>query len=159
MCRCRPCSVFSPVVRSLALSTPTIKFFRIDTDECDTLSQRFGIRSLPSFRFVRGGHTAQDVVATVDANEDFLYSFYTSLATVSTHEEQLRLQQSRNPEAHLKPSTEVSFLAIVALYSSVFAMDSILNRFISVGGQQSFCVGGRSFDSGLTASGVAFIVC
>lgn len=117
--------MFTPVIRSLALATPTVKFFSIDVDECDALTLRFGVRSLPAVRFVRAGCTPQDVVATVDANEGFLHSFYTSLDTVSTPEEQLRLQQSRSPDSNLKPPSEVWQSSLCVLSDLAFD-DSVL---------------------------------
>ncbi|CAH8556356.1 unnamed protein product [Schistosoma turkestanicum] len=51
---CGPCSDIAPVFKELSTKYPNMKFVKIDVDKLGDLAQRYNIRSLPTFIFLRG---------------------------------------------------------------------------------------------------------
>ncbi|KAJ1967160.1 hypothetical protein IWQ62_002029 [Dispira parvispora] len=50
---CGPCRMISPVVDSLAKEYPDICFVKVDVDKHSELSSEFGVRAMPTFKFVK----------------------------------------------------------------------------------------------------------
>ena len=60
---CGPCRMVEPVVESVAEKyTGRLKVGRINVDEEGELAAKFGIRSIPSLMFFKGGEVAEMVV-------------------------------------------------------------------------------------------------
>lgn len=53
---CGPCQRISPVYKFLAESNPDIKFFKIDVDVNDELTVAFGVKSMPTFIFIKNAN-------------------------------------------------------------------------------------------------------
>lgn len=54
---CGPCKRISPKYKELATSgrVPGAKFLKVDVDECEEVSSRFDLRSIPAFFFYKNG--------------------------------------------------------------------------------------------------------
>lgn len=52
---CGPCKQIAPVFESLAAANPHVTFVKIDVDECKDLQSEYGVSSMPTFKFLRGG--------------------------------------------------------------------------------------------------------
>src|SRR5690242_17941678 len=50
---CSPCRLINPVYRELAENNPTIKFFKVDVDKNNKLSEMFKIKVMPTFFFFK----------------------------------------------------------------------------------------------------------
>ena len=60
---CGPCRMVTPVVESVAAKyAGRLKVGKVNVDEEGELAARFGIRSIPSLLFFRGGQLAQTVI-------------------------------------------------------------------------------------------------
>ncbi|KAG5441038.1 Thioredoxin-like protein 1 [Clonorchis sinensis] len=51
---CRPCSEIAPVFSSLSETHTEARFLKVDVDKNDSVASEYGIRSLPTFVFLRG---------------------------------------------------------------------------------------------------------
>ena len=51
---CPPCKKIAPVFAKLSDEHPSLKFVKIDVDEFGSMAQEYGIRSVPTFFFVKG---------------------------------------------------------------------------------------------------------
>ncbi|TGZ67592.1 hypothetical protein CRM22_004683 [Opisthorchis felineus] len=51
---CRPCSEIAPVFSSLSETHTEVRFLKVDVDKNDSIASEYGIRSLPTFVFLRG---------------------------------------------------------------------------------------------------------
>ncbi len=52
---CGPCQMLAPHVEALADEFPTLKVCRVDVDAAGALAARYGISSIPTLIFFRGG--------------------------------------------------------------------------------------------------------
>ncbi len=52
---CGPCQQIAPKFEALAAAMPHVRFLKVDVDECKDLSQQFGVKSMPTFKMLRGG--------------------------------------------------------------------------------------------------------
>ncbi len=52
---CGPCKRIAPLFIEIAQKYPDISFFKVDVDEAQELSEKFGIESLPTFVFMHNG--------------------------------------------------------------------------------------------------------
>ena len=58
---CGPCKSLEPVLDKLEKTHPDITFVKVDVDECQDLSNRCGIRHVPTVFFVRKGKVVRKV--------------------------------------------------------------------------------------------------
>ena len=52
---CGPCQMIAPKYEQLAEKFPTITFLKVDCDQSSDLAEAFGVRSLPTFVFLKSG--------------------------------------------------------------------------------------------------------
>ncbi|KAE8218868.1 hypothetical protein CF319_g7330 [Tilletia indica] len=76
---CRPCESIGPIYDQLASTYASqLDFYSFDVDEVDdVLSEELGIRSMPTFIYLRNGMTKGHVVG---ANQDRLEEFLAQAA-------------------------------------------------------------------------------
>ncbi len=53
---CGPCQMLAPHVDSLAEEYPTLKICRLDVDTAGEIAMRYGITSIPTLIYFRGGN-------------------------------------------------------------------------------------------------------
>ena len=96
---CAPCCALAPMIRRLAVFTPVAKFIRVDVDQCDGLTARLLVRSLPTIKFVRGGLKPGNVVSSiVGMSEDFQTKFKSTLNDLYTTDERVRMEAFLNAQ-------------------------------------------------------------
>ena len=52
---CGPCRMLAPVLEEISKQQANIKFVSVNVDENPTLSERFGVFSIPCVVFIKGG--------------------------------------------------------------------------------------------------------
>jgi len=50
---CGPCQRISPIFRELADNNQKINFYKIDVDKNEKLTELFGVKSMPTFFFIK----------------------------------------------------------------------------------------------------------
>lgn len=66
---CGPCKALAPIVEELASQfTGKIKFFKINVDEAQSLSQRFDIQGVPTLLLVKNGKVIDTLVGMTSAS-------------------------------------------------------------------------------------------
>lgn len=65
---CSPCKMLSPVVDSIAEEHPEIKIYKIDIDEEPSLTERFGIMSVPTLVVMKNGEIVRTSVGFKSRN-------------------------------------------------------------------------------------------
>ncbi|ORY24880.1 PITH domain-domain-containing protein [Naematelia encephala] len=58
---CGPCHAIAPVYDELATRFTHVKFVKIDVDGQRELAQRFGIRAMPTFKFIKAGREIAEI--------------------------------------------------------------------------------------------------
>ncbi len=58
---CRPCKTLEPIIEQLSEEVPH-KVFKVDIDECATLSKKFGIKSVPTIAVFKDGTLVKSFV-------------------------------------------------------------------------------------------------
>ena len=59
---CGPCKMISPHIDALAESYPALKVCRLDVDEATATAIRYGVSSIPTLLFFRGGEVVETLV-------------------------------------------------------------------------------------------------
>lgn len=62
---CGPCRMFSPIIDELAGKYPKIAFGKLNVDENDATTKRFGIMSIPTTLIFREGRLVDSIVGAV----------------------------------------------------------------------------------------------
>ena len=52
---CGPCKAFAPIFNEVASQMPNIGFFKVDIESCDEVTNRCGVRSVPSVCIFKDG--------------------------------------------------------------------------------------------------------
>jgi len=52
---CGPCKRLGPVIDQLAQEIDTVTFLKVDVDQLNSISSRYGIRSIPTLLFFKNG--------------------------------------------------------------------------------------------------------
>ena len=61
LARCGPCQQIAPKFAAMAAAMPHVRFLKVDVDECKDLSQQFGVKSMPTFKFLKGGRELDEM--------------------------------------------------------------------------------------------------
>ena len=61
-----------------------VLFLKVDVDKCDAVAKRYGIKSLPTVKFFRGGSELQHCVATIEGGGPKFLAEYTQVMTKNT---------------------------------------------------------------------------
>lgn len=56
---CGPCKMIAPQLEALARSKPHVNFAKVDVDRCPDIVREYPVRSVPTFRFFKGGQVVQ----------------------------------------------------------------------------------------------------
>ncbi len=56
---CGPCQMLAPHVDALADAYPTLKVCRLDVDDAGEIAMRYGITSIPTLIYFRGGEAVK----------------------------------------------------------------------------------------------------
>jgi thioredoxin 1 len=62
--RCAPCRVMGPVLEELAAERDDIRFVKVDVDENQHSSARYGVMSMPTFMVFDGGEPVLTLVGS-----------------------------------------------------------------------------------------------
>ena len=52
---CGPCKMLSPVIDELASETEGVEFYKINVDDADLVSEKYGIASIPTILYFENG--------------------------------------------------------------------------------------------------------
>ena len=52
---CGPCKMLSPVIDELASETEGVEFYKINMDDADEVSEKYGIASIPTILYFENG--------------------------------------------------------------------------------------------------------
>ncbi|KAJ2322988.1 mitochondrial thioredoxin [Coemansia sp. RSA 2611] len=74
---CGSCKTMKPVFDKLAHQNKDVAFLSVDVDENSDIAQEYGIKSMPTFKFISDGEVVDEVVG---ANRKNLESTMTSFA-------------------------------------------------------------------------------
>lgn len=58
---CGPCRMIAPFFEQLSRTYPDITFLKVDIDKCENTAQRFAVRAVPTFIFLKGGQQLAQV--------------------------------------------------------------------------------------------------
>lgn len=58
---CGPCKAVAPIVERLSDSNTSVKFYKVDVDELDTVAAANGISAMPTFLFYKDGQKREDL--------------------------------------------------------------------------------------------------
>ena len=64
---CGPCKMMHPVFESLSKKYPRIKFARVNVDNNQNISMRFGVQSIPTFIMFKAGLVVDKMMGAVGA--------------------------------------------------------------------------------------------
>ena len=93
---CHYCKSLAPVFRKLSLEHPTALFLKLDTDECESLSARFAVESLPTTVFLRHGTAPPYVLSTIKGGgSSYIDVFKKHFLELSQPEELVQLELFR----------------------------------------------------------------
>ena len=62
---CGPCKMMHPVFSRMAKKYRHIKFARVNVDQCQDISMRFGVQSIPTFIMFKDGKPIERMVGAV----------------------------------------------------------------------------------------------
>ena len=62
---CGPCKAMHPVFTRLAKKYTTIKFARVNVDQCQSIAQKFNIQAIPTFLMFKNGQVVQKMMGAV----------------------------------------------------------------------------------------------
>ena len=63
---CGPCMMLKPVFEELSQEMPQVKFCKLDVDEERELAMQYGIESIPTLLFFKGGELVDTLVGYRD---------------------------------------------------------------------------------------------
>jgi thioredoxin 1 len=58
---CGPCKFIAPQIERMAAAYSDVTFAKIDVDQVKELAQRYGVRSMPTFKFIKNGEVVDTV--------------------------------------------------------------------------------------------------
>lgn len=66
---CGPCMMLKPIFEKLSTQLTQVKFCKCDVDEARELAMEYGIESIPTLLFFRGGEVVHKLVGLRDEDE------------------------------------------------------------------------------------------
>ncbi|OCF42277.1 thioredoxin [Kwoniella heveanensis CBS 569] len=81
---CGPCHAIAPVLEQLSNSYKHVKFVKIDVDKQSQLAQRFQVRAMPTFKFLKGGREVDELRGASPPQLNALVSKHAGLVTAAT---------------------------------------------------------------------------
>lgn len=57
---CGPCKIFGPVFEEVAGDTDGVDFYKVNVDDEGAIAQKFGVRSIPTIIFFKGGQRVEE---------------------------------------------------------------------------------------------------
>ncbi|XP_056639950.1 thioredoxin-2-like [Diorhabda carinulata] len=66
---CGPCKMIAPKLDDLVKEFPNVLILKIDVDECEEIAMEYGIKSMPTFIFLKNG---QEITQFSGANYEKL---------------------------------------------------------------------------------------
>lgn len=66
---CAPCRMLAPVVEEIAKENASYKVVKVNVDDAPGVSNKFGIRSIPSLLFFKGGEKKDQTVGVLGKAE------------------------------------------------------------------------------------------
>ena len=64
---CGPCKSMHPVFESLSKKYPNVKFARVNVDNNQNISMKFGVQSIPTFIMFKSGQIVDKMMGAVGA--------------------------------------------------------------------------------------------
>ena len=64
---CGPCKMMALILESVAEDDNSFKVARINTDDADELSRKYGVMSIPNFKFFKGGQVVDEALGAMPA--------------------------------------------------------------------------------------------
>merc|ERR1739848_238463 len=58
---CGPCNYIAPIYEKLSTKYSNIKFYKVDVDDADEVSELAGISCMPTFQFFNGGQKVDEL--------------------------------------------------------------------------------------------------
>lgn len=58
---CGPCKKIAPIYEQMEKMFPTITFLKVDVDEANDIAERFDIRAMPTFVFLKDGQRVAEI--------------------------------------------------------------------------------------------------
>jgi thioredoxin 1 len=59
---CGPCRMVKPFLEKKQVEFPSVKFFKVDTEECDRLTSIYQVRALPTIIIFKNGKEEERIV-------------------------------------------------------------------------------------------------
>ncbi|EZQ01828.1 MULTISPECIES: thioredoxin [Acidianus] len=66
---CAPCLMLAPIMEELAKDYPNVAFGKVNSDENQEISARYGVMSLPTILFFKNGEPVDEVIGAVPREE------------------------------------------------------------------------------------------
>jgi len=63
---CGPCKQLAPRLEKLSEQYPDVKIVKVDVDDNPDVTQRFGVRSIPTLIFFKEGENVHELTGAVD---------------------------------------------------------------------------------------------
>lgn len=59
---CGPCQMIAPIIEELAEAHTDVKIGKLNIDEAQSIAQKYGVMSIPTLLFFKGGEVVEQVV-------------------------------------------------------------------------------------------------
>ena len=59
---CGPCKMIAPIVAKMAVANPHIVFVKVDVDEAQDLTRKYGVSAMPTFMAFTDGAKSAEIV-------------------------------------------------------------------------------------------------
>ncbi|WP_411023121.1 thioredoxin family protein, partial [Salmonella sp. s51228] len=64
---CGPCKMISPKFETFSITYPTVKFLKVDVDKSPSISTKYNITAMPTFKFYMNNVQNGEVVGASEA--------------------------------------------------------------------------------------------
>ena len=59
---CGPCRMMAPIIEELSEDYDDVKFTKLNVDEADDIAAKYGVMSIPNFKFFKNGEVVDEIV-------------------------------------------------------------------------------------------------